>query len=306
MHTSNFLRSFISPVQAKFLRTMLCASGNSSRVAVAQMTSTGDMAANFQCIEALAENAINQRCQMLFLPENFNFLGGSSAESVTIAEPLTGPIINKYRDLARRLTLWLSLGGFQERGPDSHHIFNTHLIINSSGDVESVYRKVHLFNVDIPGGPVLKESSFTSPGRQLVACRSPVGTLGLSVCYDLRFPELYQKLTFDMGCQVLLVPAAFTVPTGKAHWEVLLKARAIETQTYVIAAAQAGEHNKKRHSFGHSLIVDPWGEVIARLEDGDRGVGIAVADIDLDKVSDVRQRMPVAQHRELGRTCLGV
>ncbi|PSC76452.1 nitrilase 2 [Micractinium conductrix] len=239
---------------------------------------------------------------MLFLPENVSFLGENFTESLAIAEPLhpPGPTLERYCRLAAASGVWLSLGGFQEAGPDPGHLYNTHVVISSSGEVAATYRKVHLFNVDVPGGPVLMESRFTAPGERLAVCDSPAGRLGLSVCYDLRFPELYQRLAFDLGAQLLLVPSAFTVATGRAHWEVLLRARAIETQCYVVAAAQAGKHNARRESYGHSLMIDPWGEVVARLEDP-LATGIACADIDLEKLRSIRTRMPVAEHRALGR-----
>jgi predicted amidohydrolase len=161
--------------------------------------------------------------------------------------------------------MWLSLGGFQEKGPDDSHQYNTHVLIDDSGEIRSSYRKIHLFDVDVPGNMVYKESRFTTAGDTVVAVDSPFGRLGLTVCYDLRFPELYQCLRFKHQAQVLLVPSAFTKVTGEAHWEILLRARAIETQCYVIAAAQAGKHNEKRESYGDSIIIDPWGTVIARL-----------------------------------------
>ncbi|KAK4402330.1 Deaminated glutathione amidase, chloroplastic/cytosolic [Sesamum angolense] len=156
---------------------------------------------------------------------------------------------------------------------------------------------MHLFDVDVPGGAVYKESSFTEPGKDVVAVDSPFGRLGLTVCYDLRFPELYQQLRFHHGAEVLLVPAAFTTVTGAAHWEVLLRARAIETQCYVIAAAQAGKHSEKRESYGDTLIIDPWGTVIGRLPDR-LSTGIAVADIEFSLIESVRSKMPISQHRK--------
>ncbi|KAL9259386.1 Deaminated glutathione amidase, chloroplastic/cytosolic-like protein [Drosera capensis] len=171
--------------------------------------------------------------------------------------------MKQYCSLARDSGIWLSLGGFQEKGSD-----------------DSQYRKIHLFDVDVPGGMVYKESSFTEAGEDIVALDTPVGRLGLTVCYDLRFPEIYEHLRFHHQAQVLLVPSAFTKITGQAHWEILLRARAIETQCYVIAAAQAGKHNQKRESFGDSLIIDPWGTVVDRLS-----TGIAVAEIDFSHVN---------------------
>jgi predicted amidohydrolase len=271
-----------------------------SKIAVAQMTSVGNIETNFQTCKTLAEQAVSQGAKILFLPENFNFLGMSPTESLALAEPLDGPIIARYAALAKSLGVWLSLGGFQERGPDPEHLYNCHVIINSDGDVAASYRKIHLFNVDVPGGPVLMENRFTSPGTGLATCDTPVGRLGLSVCYDLRFPAVYQRLAFELGAEILLVPSAFTVATGKAHWEVLLRARAIETQTYVVAAAQAGQHNEKRESYGHSLIIDPWGKVISKLDDP-LVTGIAVAEIDLAEMRSIRERMPVKEHRLAGQ-----
>jgi len=272
----------------------------STKVAVAQMTSTSNTDANFSTIQQLTKQAKQQDCSMIFFPENFNFLGHHFTESLNIAQPLDGAFVQRYRQLARDVGIWMSLGGFQEQGPDPDHLYNTHIIVDSSGGVQATYRKIHLFDVDVPNGPVLMESRFTSPGHGLSVCdKTPVGRIGLTVCYDLRFPEVYQRLVFDHGAEVLLVPSAFTVETGKAHWEVLLRARAIETQTYVIAAAQAGRHNEKRVSYGHSLIVDPWGEVVGRLSNGEE-TGIAVADIDFERLGQIRKTMPIDIHRGKG------
>ncbi|KAK9811273.1 hypothetical protein WJX72_001005 [[Myrmecia] bisecta] len=273
-------------------------------VAVGQMTATDDQEHNLRTCAGLAQEAHAKGCKMLFLPEVFAFIGTSGAESVARAEPLDGPLMRRYCALAQDTGIWLSLGGFQETGPDSDHLYNCHVIVDDKGSIAAAYRKVHLFNVDVPNGPVLMESKTTAPGTELVACDSPVGRLGLSVCYDLRFPELYQRLAFDMAAQILLVPSAFTVVTGKAHWEVLLRARAIECQCYVIAAAQAGRHNEKRESYGQSLIIDPWGVFVGQLDDP-LATGIAVAEIDLEYLASVRQRMPIAAHRATGRASLG-
>ena len=251
------------------------------------------------------QEAVAAGAKILFLPENFNYLGRSPSDSLKIAESLDGPIIARYASLARRLKLWLSLGGFQEKSkthPDKLH--NCHVVLDHHGEIAAYYRKIHLFNVDIPNGPVLMEGNFTAPGTGLVTCDSPVGRLGLSVCYDLRFPMLYQRLAFTLGAKIMLVPSAFTVTTGEAHWEVLLRARAIETQSYVVAAAQAGRHNEKRESYGHSIVVDPWGTVIARLPDP-KATGIAIADVDLDGLEALRRRMPVAEHRVAGEEAVG-
>lgn len=244
-----------------------------------------------------AKEAVSAGAKFICFPENFSFVATKDGESLTIAEPLDGPIMQGYRSLARESKIWLSLGGFQEKGQDDAHLCNTHVLIDDTGNIRSKYRKIHLFDVDVPGGAVYKESSFTEGGKEVVAVDSPIGRLGVTVCYDLRFPELYQQLRFLHDAQVLLVPAAFTKVTGQAHWELLLRARAIETQCYVIAAAQAGKHNDKRESYGDSLIIDPWGTIIGRLPDR-LSTGIAVADIDFSLIDSVRAKMPISQHRK--------
>ncbi|KAK9684069.1 hypothetical protein RND81_10G184500 [Saponaria officinalis] len=272
-------------------------SGNSVRVAVAQMTSVNDLATNFATCSRLVKEAAAAGAKLLAFPESFSFVGVAQGESVKIAETLDGPIMQGYCNLARESQMWLSLGGFQEKGSDDSHLCNTHVIVDDTGNIRSKYRKIHLFDVDVPGGAVYKESSYTEAGKDIVAVDSPFGRLGLTVCYDLRFPELYQRLRFEHQAQVLFVPSAFTKITGQAHWEILLRARAIETQCYVIAAAQAGRHNEKRESYGDSLIIDPWGTVVARLPDK-ISTGIAVADIDFSFIDSVRMKMPIDQQRK--------
>jgi predicted amidohydrolase len=243
------------------------------------------------------------------------------ADTLEAAEPLSGPRMASYCALARRHGVWLSLGGVQERSEAAPgKVHNTHVLVDDSGALRAAYRKVHLFDVDVPGSRSYRESAVVAPGEELVVCASPVGALGLSVvsararplapapsltappkCYDVRFPALYTALR-DAGAEVLLVPAAFTVPTGLAHWEVLLRARAIENQCYVAAAAQHGDHNVEaaraantppRQTFGHSLVADAWGAVVAQAADG---VGVAVAEIDLDALRRVREALPVQRH----------
>lgn len=234
---------------------------------------------------------------MLCFPENFSYVSAKDGDSVKIAESLDGPIMQGYCSLARESKIWLSLGGFQEKGSDDAHLCNTHVLVDDAGNIRSKYRKIHLFDVDVPGGMVFKESSFTEAGRDIVAVDSPFGCLGLTVCYDLRFPELYQQLRFQHQAKILLVPAAFTKITGQAHWETLLRARAVETQCYVVAAAQAGKHNQKRESYGDSMIIDPWGQIVGRLPDR-LCTGIAVADIDFSLIESVRTKMPIAEQRQ--------
>ncbi|XP_016467579.1 deaminated glutathione amidase, chloroplastic/cytosolic [Nicotiana tabacum] len=273
------------------------AMANSVRIAAAQMTSVNNLAVNFATCSRLVKEAASAGAKLLCFPENFSFVGDLQGESLKIAETLDGPIMKGYCSLARESNIWLSLGGFQEKGSDDAHLRNTHVLIDDNGNIRSTYSKMHLFDVDVPGGAVYKESSFTEAGKDIVVVDSPFGRLGLTVCYDLRFPEVYQQLRFNHDAQVLLVPAAFTTVTGQAHWEILLRARAIETQCYVIAAAQAGKHNEKRESYGDTLIIDPWGTIVGQLSDR-WSTGITVADIDFSLIDSVRTKMPVSKHRK--------
>ena len=268
------------------------------RIAVGQMCASSDVEKNFEVVADLCSQAKDRGCAMLFLPECFAFIGVKGTDALAVMEPLDGPLLGRYRELAAKHRLWLSLGGFPETGPDrGDRRFNAHVIVNDAGEIQASYRKIHLFDVDMGdvNGPVLMESATAAAGETLVTCDSPAGKLGLTVCYDLRFPEMFARLRYELGCEMMLVPSAFTKPTGQAHWETLLRARAIETQSYVVAAAQAGTHSEGRASHGHAMVVDPWGKVVAEL-DGEE-TGIAVADVDLGYLKDVRSRIPVETHR---------
>uniref|UniRef100_A0A0D9XZL3 CN hydrolase domain-containing protein n=1 Tax=Leersia perrieri TaxID=77586 RepID=A0A0D9XZL3_9ORYZ len=295
----------LASLAASLLLPIAAAAARSRRVSLVRcrgmassLLGAGLAAAGRVGVVQMTSEAASAGVKFLCFPEVFSFIGSKDGESVKIAEPLDGPIMQRYCSLAKESSMWLSLGGFQEKGLDDSHQYNTHVIIDDSGEIRSSYRKIHLFDVDVPGNMVYKESRFTTAGDSIVTVDTPFGRLGLTVCYDLRFPELYQCLRFKHQAQVvLLVPSAFTKVTGEAHWEILLRARAIETQCYVIAAAQAGKHNEKRESYGDSIIIDPWGTVIARLPDR-LSTGFAVADIDLSKVEAVRTKMPISEHRK--------
>ncbi len=261
------------------------------RLAVGQMTSTDDVDRNLEACDRLARAAVSQGAQVLVLPECFAFLGRGDADLVRMMEPLDGPLFQRFAGLAASHGLQICFGGFPERHDDAH-AYNAHVVVGEDGAVIAKYRKIHLFDVVLPAR-TLRESAATSAGDAVVVADSAVGTLGLSVCYDLRFPELYRSLA-ARGAHTLLVPAAFTLTTGKEHWEVLLRARAIENQCYVAAAAQTGRHNEKRESYGHAMIIDPWGTIIAQARDGE---GVAVADIDVAWLKSVRARIPVWEHR---------
>ena len=290
--------------------------GSILKVACIQFTATEDRERNFAiCKRLVTEAATDGGAKFCCLPECFHFIGNSEVKSIDIAEALdesnSCPTIERYKELAGTLSVGLSLGGFQESDTNSPgKVFNTHFIISPEGEVSSVYRKMHLFDYESGG---LMESSFTSPGNSLVVDTggSPVDgvNFGVTTCYDLRFPCMYDSLCATLGANVLLVPAAFTVPTGRAHWEILLRARAIETQSYVLAAAQIGQHNAKRASFGMSMIIDPWGKVIGQCDalttdDAVESIRMGVnengtyvmGEVDLGLIRDRREKMPLAEH----------
>ena len=261
--------------------------------AVCQMTSTSDAEANLAQAEALVRGAAARGAALVATPENTNYLG-PHAEKVRRAEPLDGPTCGRFAALAAELRIHLLLGSFNEKAPERGRCFNSSVLFGPRGERLGVYRKLHLFDVDVPGGVSFRESDSVAPGSEVVVVESPIARLGLSICYDLRFGELYRALV-GRGAEVLTIPSAFTAATGKAHWEVLVRARAIECQAYVLAPGQVGRHDDGglRESHGQSMIVDPWGQVLAQVPDG---VGIAVAEIDLARVARVRSAMPVARH----------
>ena len=262
--------------------------------AVCQMTSTSDAEANLAQAEALVRGAAARGAALVATPENTNYLG-PHAEKVRRAEPLDGPTCARFAALAAELRVHLLLGSFNEKAPERGRCFNSSVLFGPRGERLGVYRKLHLFDVDVPGGVSFKESDSVAPGTEVVVVESPIARLGLSICYDLRFGELDRALV-ARGAEVLTIPSAFTAATGKAHWEVLVRARAIECQAYVLAPGQVGRHDDGglRESHGQSMIVDPWGQVLAQVPDG---VGIAVAEIDLARVARVRSAIPVARHR---------
>jgi len=267
----------------------------SKYIGLGQLTSTTDLQKNFENCSLLADKASKHGVDLLCFPECFAYLGEPGGAIFKIAEPLDGPLFNRYRSLAKEKGIWISYGGFHETNPqDDKHVFNTHVIVDNQGEIKATYRKLHLFKVDIKDGPSLDETAVVSKGKEVVVVDSPVGKLGITTCYDVRFPELYGILR-TMGAQVILVPSAFTLPTGRDHWEVLLRARAIETQCYVAAAAQYGIHNPKRTTFGRSLVADPWGTVISCCPD--TSPTLTIAEIDHSRIEKVRESMPVFSHR---------
>jgi len=272
------------------------------RVGAVQMCATEDVGGNLERCAALTAEAAARGAELVSLPECFAFIGRKMADKLPLAESLDGggPIVDAVREMARRSQVWLAAGGLPERAEpeeEGRRVYNTFLLCDPAGETRAVYRKIHLFDVAIPGRAELKESATTAPGGKVVVAETPMAQLGLSICYDVRFPELYRELAAGGGAEVLMVPAAFTAHTGAAHWHTLLKARAIENQCYVVAAAQHGRHNPARESFGHSIVIDPWGVVLAEVEGGD---GVAVATLDPAQLATVRQQMPCHAHRVIG------
>jgi deaminated glutathione amidase len=263
---------------------------------VVQVTSGADLGRNLDRCRALVEQAADMGAKLIVLPENFAFLGEHETAKMAVAEsvPGDGRILSTMRQLARDRQVDLVLGGLPE-AVSATHVHNTAVYLDAGGELRGIYRKIHLFDVAIPDGAVYRESASVAPGDEAVVVDGRFGKVGLSICYDLRFPELYRRLVGD-GARILTVPAAFTLHTGRDHWHPLLKARAIENLAFVLAAAQFGRHNPKRVTFGHACIIDPWGQVLAEV--GDRE-GVAVAELDFDYQDRLRRELPALEHRRL-------
>jgi deaminated glutathione amidase len=268
------------------------------RVAAIQMTSSHVVADNLAAAGALLREAKEAGALMACLPENFSFIGLKDADKLQVAEVDGDGIVQAFlSDAARQLSMWILGGTIVIRTADSNRVANASLLVDAAGKRVARYDKIHLFDVTIPGrNEQYRESNHVLPGREPVTADTPVGKLGLSVCYDMRFPELYRELV-ARGAEWLAMPAAFTVPTGRAHWETLLRAGAIENLCYVVAPAQVGVHSSGRETYGDSLIVDYWGQVLARLA---KGTGVITADIDLASQADARARFPALDNRQLG------
>lgn len=261
--------------------------------AAIQMTSLPDLEKNLVQAEELIELAVRQGAELVTLPENFSFLG-EEANKIAIAAAIAQESEKFLKTMAQRFQVTILGGGFPVP-VDSGKVYNTALLIDPSGQELACYQKVHLFDVNLPDGNTYRESNTVMAGTALpqVYPSKELGTLGLSVCYDVRFPELYRYMAHK-GADILFVPAAFTAYTGKDHWQVLLQARAIENTCYVIAPAQTGQHYALRQSHGHAMIVDPWGVILA--DAGDEP-GVAIAEIDPARLEQIRRQMPSLQHR---------
>lgn len=281
------------------------------KTSLIQLCSTRDVPRNLTRCAELADEAIADGADWILFPENTPFLGPDK-EKFTVAQPLDGPIVEHFREIARRGKCWVTLGSFAEKiesdgagGPE--RTYNTQLLLDPGGETAAVYRKIHLFDVHVEGGQSFLESGSVAPGEEIVsaevllnaassASSTPPQKVGLTICYDLRFPELYRALS-GAGATVLTAPAAFTLQTGRDHWHPLLQARAIENQAYMLAPNQFGHHFGERWSYGHSAIYDPWGRMLACAPDTECVVS---ATLDFEYLNDVRQRMPCLTHRRLG------
>ncbi|HEX2417668.1 MAG TPA: carbon-nitrogen hydrolase family protein [Micromonosporaceae bacterium] len=262
------------------------------RIAVCQVNSREDRGANLAVARKLLQQAADQGARLVVLPEYLDYLGAATRP---VAEPVDGEFGQFFAHAARTLGIWVHTGSFHEVSPDRDHTYNTSLLFDPRGELAAAYRKIHLYDVEIPGRVSFRESAHIAPGAEIVTADIEGIRFGFSICYDLRFPELYRRLA-DAGAQVVLVPAAFMLHTGRDHWEVLLRARAIENQCYVLAAAQIGDHEPGRTCYGRSMVVDPWGIVIAQAPDS---IGVTVADLDFDRLATIRAELPSLANRRL-------
>ena len=268
-------------------------------VGIVQMCANADVRNNVANTLALVEQAAGAGAEVVLVPEAFAFIGAERERNKLLerlprqSAETAGPILAGCMATAKQCSAHLILGGFPEQAPDGR-AYNTCVHLLPSGEIAASYRKIHLFDVDLADGTRMLESRGTAPGDRAVVTQTPFGGLGLTVCYDMRFPALYQTLA-DRGAVAIAVPSAFFKNTGGAHWHVLLRARAIESQCYILAAAQHGDHGHRgRQSYGHALVVDPWGTVVAELEDGD---GFTLAEVDPARVAAVRAELPSLANR---------
>jgi predicted amidohydrolase len=262
--------------------------------AAVQMVASDDKTANLAEAERWIRRAAAKGARLVALPEVF-FWRGQKKDERSAAETIPGPTSERLSALARELSIYLLGGSILEEIAGSEKAYNTSLLFDPKGTLAASYRKIHLFDVDLANGVSLRESATRENGDGIVVAQTELGAMGLSVCYDLRFPELYRGLA-SQGAEVIFVPSAFTAFTGQAHWEALLRARAIENQAYVIAPDQFGESPKSFETHGHSMIIDPWGKIVAELVDGP---GIITGEIDLDYLARVRAELPALRHRKL-------
>lgn len=264
------------------------------KAAVLQMNSGPNRQANLKQAGRLLARAAKAGARLAVLPEHFSFM---QTEGLLPKHPeaLQGPLMGFLAQAAREHCMWLVGGSFSQKVPGQRRVYNICPVLDPQGRLRAAYRKVHLFDLALPGQRPYKESVHTLPGRRLVVLDTPLGRLGLSICYDLRFPELYRRLRLK-GAELLAAPSAFTRQTGRDHWELLVRTRAMENQCFLLAAAQYGRHGKDRQSYGHAMIVDPWGEIMAQCP---AGPGLALAEISPKRLKQVRSRLDTLPHSRL-------
>ncbi len=268
-----------------------------TRVAVVQMVSGKDLEKNLQAASGLIADAARQQAELVLLPEYFPIISDDEMDKIKIREAYgNGPIQTFLSEQSRRHGIWLMGGTLPLETDDSNRVYNSCLLYDPQGNITNRYDKVHLFdvNVDGSGNESYNESSSIVPGDTIVTAITPFATIGMTVCYDLRFPELYREM-IDKQVNLITVPSAFTYTTGKHHWETLLKARAVENLCFVMAANQGGKNTDKRTTWGHSMIISPWGDILAGI---DEGPGVAVADLDFQAQEKLRKSFPTLQHRK--------
>jgi predicted amidohydrolase len=266
---------------------------NCVKAACIQVNASNDMDRNIQAAAALACDARAAGAELVVMPENVSMMEWGRANILAKAMPEDShKALQAFKELAGETGLWLHTGSLAVLLPEEEKVANRSYVLSPSGEIVAVYDKIHMFDVDLGEGEVYRESATFAPGREAVLAATPWAPIGMSICYDLRFPQLYRTLA-QAGAQILVVPAAFTRITGKAHWHVLLRARAIETGSFVLAPAQCGEHAGGRQTFGHTLIVSPWGAILA---DAGEQPGYIMANLDLDQVAEARGKVPSLEH----------
>ena len=261
------------------------------RIGLGQLNTRDNIENSFKQIEEQTAECSQKGAQLVVFPEMSTYL--SETSTMKTAQKIKGEIISQFKELAVKYDIYIHNGSFVEKSEISGKSYNTSVLINPKGKIEAVYKKIHLFDIEINKELSYRESDRYERGNSVVNASTDIGDFGFSICYDLRFPELYRKLAFQ-GAKLIFVPAAFTMHTGKDHWESLLRTRAIENQVYIVAPNQIGEHPDNKFCYGNSMIVDPWGKVIARASDK---VGTIVADIDWDYLEDVRGKLPSLKNR---------
>ncbi len=265
------------------------------KIALVQMTSTTDQERNIETALSFVRQASSDNADLIAFPENFLLLGDEE-QYIEAAEPIPGRLTRIFQQQAKENHISILMGSLYEKNPDNPaKAFNTTVLIDRNGQIRAKYSKIHLFDVSLPNLK-LYESNLIEPGNEIIVCDHEIGRIGFTICYDIRFPNLYQQLT-KKGAQIIFVPAAFTVPTGKAHWLNLLRSRAIENQVFIAAPAQYGKHSPSRESFGSTVLIDPWGDILSLLPDKE---GIIYGEIDLNIIEKVRAQIPISLHKVKG------